>query len=359
LLEWGFQVIGLIMHYKNIILDWSGTLVDDLGPVLDATNQIFAHYQKHPWSQEEFKEKFYLPFPKFYAQYLPEATMVELDHHYQKAFKCLQDNVSLLPHALDFLEFCKKENIRLFLLSTIHAEHFAVQSVRLGIKHYFEFPYVQIIDKKLKISQIIADHGLNPRETMFVGDMQHDIDTAHHGGITAVAVLTGYDSEDKLKKASPDLMFGNLHSLQEYLLRHRELPDYFPIATVGALIFNSKDEVLMIQTHKWSHKWGIPGGKIKTNETSEDALIREIKEETALDVEHIRFIMVQDCIRPPEFYKKAHFLLLNYICRTNQTAVVLNQEAEVYRWLPLAEAKKLDLNTPTKILIKEYERQNA
>ena len=36
-----------------------------------------------------------------------------------------------------------------------------------------------------------------------------------------------------------------------------------PIPTVGALIYNSKNEVLMIKTDKWSGKWGIPGGKIE------------------------------------------------------------------------------------------------
>jgi phosphoglycolate phosphatase len=49
-----------------------------------------------------------------------------------------------------------------------------------------------------------------------------------------------------------------------------------PLATVGALIFNGAGEVLMIRTHKWSNKWGIPGGKIKWGETSEAALRREI-----------------------------------------------------------------------------------
>lgn len=347
------------MQFKNILFDWSGTLVDDLSPVIEATNEIFKHYGKPAMTRQEFKDKFFLPFPEFYAQYLPEATMVELEYHYHRSFKSLEDNVSLLPHALDLLEFCKKENMRIFLLSTIHAEHFRIQAERLGISHYFEYPYVQIIDKKAKINQIIANHDLNPRETIFVGDMCHDIDTAHHAGITAAAVLTGYDSEEKLKKANPDLIFGNLHALQEYMNRHRKIPEYFPIATVGALIFNSRNEVLMIQTHKWSHKWGIPGGKIKTNETSPDALIREVKEETALDISNIKFIMVQDCILPPEFYKKAHFLLLNYSCTTDQTDVVLNEEAEVYRWLALPDAKALDLNTPTKILIQEYEKQNA
>src|SRR6202000_1174905 len=97
-----------------------------------------------------------------------------------------------------------------------------------------------------------------------------------------------------------------------YLERHRGVSTQPPIPTVGAMIYNSQGQVLMIQTHKWSHKWGIPGGKIKLNEKSEDALRREVLEETGLDLKDIRFELVQDCIEPQEFYKKAHFLLLNY-----------------------------------------------
>jgi phosphoglycolate phosphatase len=130
-----------------------------------------------------------------------------------------------------------------------------------------------------------------------------------------------------------------------------------PVPTVGALIFNSQGQVLMIQTHKWSHKWGIPGGKIKPNEKSEDALHREITEETGLQLTGIRFELVQDCIEPPEFYKKAHFLLLNYTATTSDTTVVLNDEAENYRWVSPDEAAKLDLNGPTRILL-DYVRSH-
>ena len=50
--------------------------------------------------------------------------------------------------------------------------------------------------------------------------------------------------------------------------------------TVGGLIFDRAGKFLLVRTHKWSNLWGIPGGKIKWGETSEDALRREIKEET-------------------------------------------------------------------------------
>ena len=108
----------------------------------------------------------------------------------------------------------------------------------------------------------------------------------------------------------------------------------------------------MIRTQKWSHLWGIPGGKIKFGERSVEALRREIKEETSLDIEEIKFVFVQDCIRSKEFYRDAHFVLLNYTCRcVGEARVQLNDEAQEFRWASLEDALPMELNQPTRILI--------
>ena len=342
---------------RNVILDWSGTLVDDFGPVLEATNEIFRQYNKPVLSAEDFREKFYLPFTDFYREFLPELPLPELDHHYHTAFKLLQTGIAMLPHALDFLEYLRKREMPTFLLSTIHHEHFETQGERLGLKPYFRRAYTQALDKRKVILHLLAENNLDASETIFVGDMVHDIETAKHAGVVSCAVLTGYDSLAKLKGANPDLLFRNLREVLDFLERHRGLAAHPPIATVGALLFNARGEVLMIKTHKWSHKWGIPGGKIKPNEKSEDALRREVLEETGLELKDIRFELVQDCIKPEEFYKKAHFLLLNYTATATRTNVVLNDEAEDHRWLSPDEAAKLDLNGPTRILL-DYVRSH-
>jgi 8-oxo-dGTP pyrophosphatase MutT (NUDIX family) len=140
-----------------------------------------------------------------------------------------------------------------------------------------------------------------------------------------------------------------LHKLHEVRPHAKER---FPISTVGALIRNDGGEVLMIQTHKWSNMWGIPGGKIQYGETSVDALRREILEETALRVSEVEFAMVQDCIASKEFYREAHFLLLNYTCKVDGgSEVTLNHEAQTFRWASISEALAMPLNQPTRTLI--------
>jgi ADP-ribose pyrophosphatase YjhB (NUDIX family) len=132
-----------------------------------------------------------------------------------------------------------------------------------------------------------------------------------------------------------------------------------PIGTVGALIFSSSGAVLMVRTPKWSNKWGIPGGKIKFGETATDALRREIKEETNLEISDIKFVLVQDCIHSKEFYRDEHFLLLNYTCRAHGMEVTLNEEAVEYWWVTTKEALAMNLNQPTRILIEAVMEQKS
>jgi len=57
----------------------------------------------------------------------------------------------------------------------------------------------------------------------------------------------------------------------------------YPEATVGALIVNDKHEVLLVRSKKWGEKYTVPGGHIELGERAEDAIVREVKEETGLD----------------------------------------------------------------------------
>lgn len=127
----------------------------------------------------------------------------------------------------------------------------------------------------------------------------------------------------------------------------------FPIPTVGALILHD-DKVLLIRTHKWGGRWGIPGGKIHYGEALMDALTREVNEETGLEINNIRFALVQEAVNSSEFYKPAHFILVNYFASTKKDRVILNDEAEEFRWVAPAAALSLDLNSFTKVLIEAY-----
>ena len=90
----------------------------------------------------------------------------------------------------------------------------------------------------------------------------------------------------------------------------------------------------MVRTHKWSNLWGIPGGKIKWGEDSWLLCAARSKRKPISTLQDIEFVLVQDCIHSKEFYRDAHFVLLNYTARcVGQPEVKLNEEAREFEWL--------------------------
>ena len=126
------------------------------------------------------------------------------------------------------------------------------------------------------------------------------------------------------------------------------------LATVGALIRRPDGQVLLIRTHKWRNTWGVPGGKLEYGETLKGALEREVLEETGLVLTQSYWGPVQEAVQSPEFYKDAHFILLNFIALTESTEVTLNDEAQAYVWVAPETALGYDLNTPTRVLLTFY-----
>ena len=128
----------------------------------------------------------------------------------------------------------------------------------------------------------------------------------------------------------------------------------YPEPAVGALILNPEGKMFLMKSHKWHGQYVIPGGHIELGETIEEALKREVKEETNLDIYDIEFLIFQEFIYDESFWKKDHYIFFDYLCRTDSTDVILNEEAEEYAWVSVDESLKLPVEHYTRVVIDEY-----
>lgn len=132
----------------------------------------------------------------------------------------------------------------------------------------------------------------------------------------------------------------------------------FPLTTVGALVTNAQGLVLIVRTVKWNGAWGVPGGKVEWGETLEDSLLREFREEVGLELEQVRFALLQESIDDGQFHRRAHFVLLNYYAFTAQSTITPNHEIKEWAWVSPQEALTYSLNSYTRVLVEHY-RENA
>ena len=64
---------------RNIIFDWSGTLVDDLPGVWEATNHVLEQAGAPTLSLDKFRAEFELPFTNFYDRHVPHVPLDQLE----------------------------------------------------------------------------------------------------------------------------------------------------------------------------------------------------------------------------------------------------------------------------------------
>ena len=86
----------------------------------------------------------------------------------------------------------------------------------------------------------------------------------------------------------------------------------------------------------------------------EEALKREIKEETNLDISNLNFLCAKENVFGDEFHEKKHFIWLTFSCKANGDNVVLNEEGQDYKWVDPEDALKLPIDSFSRALIEFY-----
>lgn len=127
----------------------------------------------------------------------------------------------------------------------------------------------------------------------------------------------------------------------------RLYPDQ-PLIGVGAVILKENKILLeKRQNDPGKGKWSIPGGLVELGESVEQTVIREVKEETNLDVEKPEHIGVVDKVDLDENGKvRYHFVIIDYFVKLKGGDLRASSDAAELKWVAVDEIEKLEL-TPT------------
>ncbi|MGQ9679242.1 MAG: NUDIX hydrolase [Candidatus Bathyarchaeia archaeon] len=124
----------------------------------------------------------------------------------------------------------------------------------------------------------------------------------------------------------------------------REYPE-LPIPGVAAVII-SNDAILLVKRGHEPSKgvWGLPGGVVELGETIEEAVRREVKEETGVEVSPVRLLTVLDSITKDKSGRiRYHYILFEFLCKFLRGELKAYSDVQDAMWVSLSSLGAVDI----------------
>ena len=125
----------------------------------------------------------------------------------------------------------------------------------------------------------------------------------------------------------------------------REYPEH-PVVGVGAVVVRDGRALIIKRAHEPRRgEWSLPGGLLELGESLTDAVRREIKEETNLEIEVGPIIETFDRVHRDDHGRiRYHFVIVDYVCWSDSGDALAGSDADAVAWVTEREIDQHQVN---------------
>ncbi len=192
--------------YKCIIWDWNGTLLDDVPLNIRIVNTLLSERGiKQIESTDFYKREFTFPVIDFYRKVgfdLENEDFNLIARRYAQLFNEGYPHAEIFSDAEEILRFVKQSGREQLIISATEQGYLLKQVDYFELSHYFtDILGVSDVLGSSKIERAkkwIKERDIDPKTVLFIGDTEHDCDTARAIGCECVLVSRGHNCEKRL-----------------------------------------------------------------------------------------------------------------------------------------------------------------
>ena len=210
------------MKYDYLVLDFNGTIIDDVDLCLNILNHLLEERNYKKVSLEEYKHIFTFPIKNYYINAgfdLERYSFTSISHEFISLYQKASLNCKLYEGINELIDKCNNNRIKVVLLSASQIDNLKEQTDHFGLSEKFE----AILGTSNIEAASKVEIGKNyfkdkqDKKILFVGDTTHDAEVASAIGADALLITHGHQARDVLLKANPLKVIDSFKEVEDIL----------------------------------------------------------------------------------------------------------------------------------------------
>ena len=210
------------MKYDYLVLDFNGTIIDDVDLCLNILNHLLEERNYKKVSLEEYKHIFTFPIKKYYINAgfnLEKYSFTSISNEFISLYQKASLNCKLYEGINELIDKCNNNRIKVVLLSASQIDNLKEQTDHFGLSEKFE----AILGTSTIEAASKVESGKNyfkdkqDKKILFVGDTTHDAEVASAIGADALLITHGHQARDILLKANPLKVIDSFKEVEDIL----------------------------------------------------------------------------------------------------------------------------------------------
>ena len=210
------------MKYDYLVLDFNGTIIDDVDLCLNILNHLLEERNYKKVSLEEYKHIFTFPIKKYYINAgfdLEKYSFTSISNEFISLYQKASLNCKLYEGINELIDKCNNNRIKVVLLSASQIDNLKEQTDHFGLSEKFE----AILGTSTIEAASKVESGKNyfkdkqDKKILFVGDTTHDAEVASAIGADALLITHGHQARDILLKANPLKVVDSFKEVEDIL----------------------------------------------------------------------------------------------------------------------------------------------
>ena len=210
------------MKYDYLVLDFNGTIIDDVDLCLNILNHLLEERNYKKVSLEEYKHIFTFPIKNYYINAgfdLEKYSFTSISNEFISLYQKASLNCKLYEGINELIDKCNNNRIKVVLLSASQIDNLKEQTDHFGLSEKFE----AILGTSNIEAASKVESGKNyfkdkqDKKILFVGDTTHDAEVASAIGADALLITHGHQARDILLKANPLKVIDSFKEVEDIL----------------------------------------------------------------------------------------------------------------------------------------------